>query len=622
MTRLRASSTRRLGVRRSLRAALSAAASLLALATLAASAQASEGIESFQSTMIENNTTTPEVPRAGGHPDLETSFTLEKPGEPESAKTVTFNAPQGVFGNSNAITQCSASALGLDECPPDSQAGLITIYGRYEGNPHYLLGTAPIYDLVPRPGETARFSFVVPTVDIPIAISDNVRTNGDYGLSFAVTDITQATPLAGAKLTFWGFPADASHNSQRFLKGSPGEPAGCAGSRYDRLHERNYGDDSRQAADRQPNSAAQGNRSPHHSRFRHTKTSATSPKRPRVTRRSPNAKGTPSTRSYLRVPRQAKPMRHLASAWNWSLPNSRGWRPRRRRLNRPSSRCRQGSPLTPMRQTARATALMPRRTSAPRVLPNARTAPRLAPPAIESPTLNTPLTGSVYIGEPQPGNQYRLFLIASGSGMNVKLTGSFKPNPETGQLTASFENLPEVPFETFKLHLFAGERSLMATPTTCTIYAITADMFPWDAARADQTSVQDFGLETGPHGSECPGQIRPFEPTLEAGTATPVAGAFSSFTLKLNREDGDQYLGKLNFTMPPGLTANLRGVTYCPEADILAAANTPGKTEQADPELPGLLRNRNHQRRRRTGLPPLPRGRQDLPGRPLQGCSA
>ena len=204
MIRLRASSASRPTSRRALRAVLSAAASLLTLAALAASAQASEGIESFQTTMIENNTPTPEVPRAGGHPDLETSFTLENPGEPESAKTVTLNAPQGVFGNSNAITQCSASALGLDECPPDSQAGLITIYGSYEGNPHYLLGTAPIYDIVPRPEETARFSFIVPTVDIPIEVSVNVRTNGDYGLSFAVTDITEATPLAGAKLDLLG----------------------------------------------------------------------------------------------------------------------------------------------------------------------------------------------------------------------------------------------------------------------------------------------------------------------------------------------------------------------------------------------------------------------------------
>ncbi len=104
----------------------------------------------------------------------------------------------------------------------------------------------------------------------------------------------------------------------------------------------------------------------------------------------------------------------------------------------------------------------------------------------------------------------------------------------------------------------------------------------------NRNRAQIFGLESGPHGTRCPGQIRPFHPSLEAGTSNPAAGAFSSFTLKLNREDGDQYLGKLNFTMPPGLTANLHGVTYCPEADILAAANTLGKVEQAEPSCPRL----------------------------------
>ncbi len=235
---------------------------------------------------------------------------------------------------------------------------------------------------------------------------------------------------------------------------------------------------------------------------------------------------------------------------------------------------------------ARATAPTPRPTSAPKARLSCPDQSKIGTFAIGSPTLNAPLIGSVYIGEPKPGNQYRLFMIASGAGMNIKLLGSFKPNSETGRLTATFEELPQLPFETFQLHLFSGERSLMATPIACTIYTISGDFFPWDASQSDKTSTQLFGLETGPHGSECPGQIRPFEPSLEAGTATPVAGAFSAFTLKLNREDGDQYLGKLNFTMPPGLTANLHGVTYCPEADIAAAKNTPGRTEQADPSCP------------------------------------
>ena len=63
-----------------------------------------------------------------------------------------FNSPQGIFGNTNAIPQCTRGPFALDECAPDSQAGLITIHAKYKGNPNYLLGTAPIYDMVPQRG--------------------------------------------------------------------------------------------------------------------------------------------------------------------------------------------------------------------------------------------------------------------------------------------------------------------------------------------------------------------------------------------------------------------------------------------------------------------------------------
>jgi hypothetical protein len=56
--------------------------------------------------------------------------------------------------------------------------------------------------------------------------------------------------------------------------------------------------------------------------------------------------------------------------------------------------------------------------------------------------------------------------------------------------------------------------------------------------------------------------------------------------LKLSRDDGDQYLGDLNFTMPPGLTASLRGLSYCPETAIAAAAENAGRAEQAGPSCP------------------------------------
>ena len=125
----------------------------------------------------------------------------------------------------------------------------------------------------------------------------------------------------------------------------------------------------------------------------------------------------------------------------------------------------------------------------------------------------------------------------------------------------------------------------MATPTACTIYTTKAASSP-GTNPSPPSNPADIRPETGPHGAECPGQVRPFHPTLDAGTGNPEAGGFSSFSLKLNREDGDQYLGHLNFTLPPGLTANLHGITYCPEASIAQAAKTLGRTEQADPSCP------------------------------------
>ena len=566
-------------MRRALRhSAFSAAAALLSMAALAAPAGASESIENFET--ISSTT------QAGGHPDFETSFTLQSPGSPEAAQNIVLNSPPGIFGNSNAITRCSSVAFTNDECPPDSQAGLITLHANYLGNPNYLLGTAPVFDMVPNTEETVRFAFVSPIVNTPITIPVEVRTGGDYGLRFTVSDITQLTPLASARLTFWGFPASPSHDAERFSQGSPGEPAGC-----------------------QKLANATCITAP---------TKAIIPNKP-LTDNPTICTGEPLV-STLEVQTYQDP-EHLSKAQGSYPPIAECIRetfnpvlqanattdetdapsgldielraPQFEGLSASPSEIRSSTVTLPPGFTINPDAADGQSacpdvdanfgSEGPAHCPNNS---KIGTFAIGSPTLDGPLTGSVYIGEPKPGNQYRLFMIASGFGMNIKLVGRFSPDPETGRVTAYFEELPQLPFESFQLHLFASDRGLMATPTACTIYTVSADLFPWNASLADQTSTQVFGLNSGPHGSECPGQVRPFNPTLVAGTSNPTAGSFSSFTLRLDREDGDQFLGKLNFKMPPGLTANLHGVTYCPEAGITAAANALGRTEQASPSCP------------------------------------
>jgi hypothetical protein len=553
-------------------------AGVLTLAINTAPAGAAENITSF--------TTTTSTSQAGGHPELQTSFELESPGAPEAAQNVIFNAPQGVFGNTNAITECSASDYAQDQCPSNSQAGLITIYADYAGHSKDLLGTAPVYDLVPGAEQTALFAFIVPTLDIPIQIPVTVRTGTDYGLTFTVADITQLTPLAAVDLTLWGLPAEASHTAQRFPKGTPGNPAGCAGLA-------NAGCITTGAKPGLPPNPLTDN-------------PTTCTGQPLVTTLEVQTYQDPAHRSHAASSYpplsgcenetfapllQAAPttgQTDSASGLNLDLSAKQfeGFAASPSQIKSATLTLPPGFTINPDAadgQSACSDAQANFGSTGPAECPDNA---KIGSFSIGSPTLNGRLEGSVYIGEPKPGNQYRLFLIASGFGMNIKLVGSIQPDPATGRLTASFEGLPQLPFEDFELHLFAGERALMATPTACTIYTVGAHFFPWDEALPDVGSSQVFGLETGPHGAECPGQIRPFHPSLEAGTSNPTAGAHASFTLKLSREDGDQYLGHLGFTMPPGLSADLHGIAYCPDSSIAAAANTLGKTEQALPGCP------------------------------------
>src|SRR5689334_5636861 len=138
------------------------AASVVLAIGVVSPALAEEQINSFETTSSDS--------RAGGHPDLTTSFTLDEPGVQQAAMNVIFNAPEGVFGNINAVTNCIPSFFALDKCPPNSQVGLITVYANYSGNQNFLLGTAPLYDVSPQADQTALIEFNVPTLNIPISI--------------------------------------------------------------------------------------------------------------------------------------------------------------------------------------------------------------------------------------------------------------------------------------------------------------------------------------------------------------------------------------------------------------------------------------------------------------------
>src|SRR5262249_31984570 len=70
---------------------------------------------------------------------------------------------------------------------------------------------------------------------------------------------------------------------------------------------------------------------------------------------------------------------------------------------------------------------------------------RIGSLVIDSSALPAPIPGFVYLGQPRPGNRYRLFLVADGFATHVKVAGVVTPDPDTGQLRISFDELPQSP---------------------------------------------------------------------------------------------------------------------------------------------------------------------------------
>jgi hypothetical protein len=570
--------SRLLSPRGAIRAAAVGALGLLAAALLVTPAGASQAITSFNASVSTS--------QAGGHPDFTYDFTLANPGEPESAKEVILNAPEGLFGNPNAIPRCTSSDFALMQCQTASQVGIVTIRANYSGNPNNLLGTAPIYYVQPQEEEeTVRFAFIVPSLQIPISTPVAVRTGSDYGLRFSVSGLTQLIPLAGAKLTVWGFPAATSHNADRFGKGSPGDPAGCPGVE----------DTSCEGS----HSAGTANHP-----MINNPTVCTGQSLPvTLSARTYQDPNTLTNAQDELPPVTGCENLNFYPVLNASLTTNETDAPSGLDLELQAKQF-ESDALSPS-QIKQATVTLPPgltinpdaadgQSACPDALANFGTeAPAECPDNakigtmdLETPALDGPLKGSIYFGEPKPGNQYRVFLIADGFGIHAKLVGDIHPDSKTGRVTASFVDLPQVPFEAFNFHIFASQRALLATPTHCANYSVESVFKPWNSVLADQTSSPNFSLSSGPNGRPCPPEVRPFQPRLVAGTANPLAGAYSSFHLKLDRDDGDQFLGDLNFRMPPGFTGNLRGITYCPEAAIAAAAVNSGRAEQANGSCP------------------------------------
>ncbi len=240
-------------------------------------------------------------------------------------------------------------------------------------------------------------------------------------------------------------------------------------------------------------------------------------------------------------------------------------------------------------------------------------ASRIGSVAIDTPPLpDGSLTGSVYVGrqlsrDPTSGQEYRIFVEALSQryGIFVRLEGRVSANPDTGQLTTTFEGrevegiggtkipkgLPQVPFSSFVLDFNDGEHAVLTSPGACGPNRTTTAMTPWSGNPA-ATPSGDFTLTSAPGGGACPATLgdRPFSPGFDAGADSAQAGSYSPLHMNIARADGNQELKGVDVTLPPGLTAKLKGVSYCPEPGLAAAAGRSGSDEAAGSSCPDSSR--------------------------------
>jgi hypothetical protein len=200
---------------------------------------------------------------------------------------------------------------------------------------------------------------------------------------------------------------------------------------------------------------------------------------------------------------------------------------------------------------------------------------------IKTPLLEKELTGSIYLAaqEANPfGSLMAVYFIAEEpvAGVMVKLPGEVslcKAAGEViagqtcqalGQVVTTLLNTPQLPFEEFEAHFYGGEKAPLTTPARCGTYTTQTSFVPWSGESAKDPSAP-FAITNGPNGGTCPGSSLPFSPSLTGGGLNVNAGAFSPFTLTMNRSDGEQNLQSVEAHLPPGLSGILSNVELCPE---------------------------------------------------------
>jgi hypothetical protein len=481
----------------------------------------------------------------------------------ESFRDTTVHVPPGFVGNPTATQiRCTPSQLttpfpvtAIPQCPPESQIGLVQITSA-EGP-----DIVPLYNVVPPLGSPAEFGFFYNS--IVVTLLPKLRPS-DNGIDIVTQKTPNSIPVPKFEVTLWGSPTDKSYDRLRGIclhpyKGYNSEKGDCS------LKTR-----SDVPFLRTPTSCP-GTPLPwsiemdtyeHVGTFVGKETTTPAMEGCEDNPFDPNVALAPTSRaarstSGLDV---AISMKQDAGI-NGLAPAD---------VRSATVALPEGVTINPASADGLAACTDAQLRLGLEGPSNCPDASKLGSLELETPLLEDPIGGSVYLRsqasqDPASGDLYRLALELRSDerGVDIKLPGSLKVDPNTGQLTTSFSDLPQLPFESAQLHLDGGPRAPLTTPQTCGTYTSHAVLTGWNGAV--RTIDPSFTVD-----QNCTAPA--FAPGFQASAKDRTAGAFSPFTLRVTRDSGMPNLSSIDATLPEGELAKLKGVPLCPAAQAATGA--------------------------------------------------
>jgi hypothetical protein len=461
--------------------------------------------------------------RSGSHPDrLQIDFALETEGTGTSAGDLAIEMPPGFGGDPAAVPVCPRQAHEEgEECPPDTQVGLVS-FGS-SGTP------LPIFLLEPEPGQVAAFTS---KTGLPIPFQLQLRPD-DFGITFAAEDLGEGAPSEG-HIELWGIPAEHQEAPAATPRPFLTAPSVCGPLSFT-LRTRSREENApwlSESAEAGPLSGCEG-----------------LPFSPRLGLQlsNPVADSPTGVRMALSMPGEAEGS-ELASAQmkdvTVALPAGLGVSPAG------------AAALTPCTDSqlglgSQANAACP-------------AASRAGTVELVSAILPEPVTGAVYLGAPRGDERFRLFIVAPGPGIVFKFVTSLQPDPATGRLTATLRDLPQVAIGQIVMSLGGGPGGLLAAPLGCGPAQGEARFVPYGGGPA-VTSTAAVAIASILPGLACPGPL-PFSPQLLVSASSHRAGRATAFSANLHRRGGEGLPARFTLTLPAGLSAALGSVEACPES--------------------------------------------------------